>query len=226
MNPNPPTPAQASPSVESSSPTHAPRDHSGDDTLGVRWRELQEPADVARALVDLYRERGGGTYDERVTQTAHALQCGSLAMAAGSDLPTVAAAFLHDVGHLLSSEEGTARARAAEVDLRHEDTGSRFLANWFGPEVTRPIQGHVAAKRYLCAVESSYFGTLSPGSVHSLQLQGGPMTAEEVAAFEADPLHQAAVDLRRWDEQGKDPKAPTPDLEVFEGLLVELLCRD
>ena len=74
---------------------------------------------------------------------------------------------------------------------------------------------HVAAKRYLCGTEAGYFGRLSPDSVRSLALQGGPMPAPEIAAFEALPHHAAAVKLRRFDEAAKVKGLATPDVEHY-----------
>ena len=79
-------------------------------------------------------------------------------------------------------------------------------AGWPGasaPEVSEPVRLHVPAKRYLCATDASYFGMLSPASVHTLKLQGGPMNAQEIERFEQEPHHRAAVRVRRWDDQGK-----------------------
>ena len=90
-----------------------------------------------------------------------------------------------------------------DIDDKHEATGTRYLAKSFGSGVTAPIALHVDAKRYLCAVEPTYFDTLSEGSVRSLELQGGPMTDEEARRFEGLAGFKDAVSLRRWDEQGK-----------------------
>ena len=76
----------------------------------------------------------------------------------------------------------------------------------FGPEVTEPIRLHVAAKRYLCAVDPAYLAGLSPSSRLSLSLQGGPMDAEERANFESNPFYRDAVRLRHWDD-GQGPRA-------------------
>jgi predicted HD phosphohydrolase len=78
---------------------------------------------------------------------------------------------------------------------------------------------HVAAKRYLCAVDPSYLAELSPASVHSLELQGGPYTPDEVAAFDASPYAAEAVRLRRYDDVGKVPGLETPDLEHYRPVL-------
>jgi gamma-butyrobetaine dioxygenase len=109
------------------------------------------------------------------------------------------------------------------VDHRHEQVGARFLANWFGSAVTRPVQMHVSAKRYLCATDQSYFDGLSPASVHSLELQGGPMTPDEAIAYRANPYHAEAVELRRWDDLAKVSGAPTPGFDVFHGLIIDVL---
>ncbi|MEO1161924.1 MAG: hypothetical protein AAFW74_15990, partial [Pseudomonadota bacterium] len=100
-------------------------------------------------------------------------------------------------------------------DLVHEDIGESFLTDWFGDEVTQPVKLHVAAKRYLCAVDSSYFARLSDASVLTLKLQGGPMSETQVAEFEANPHHRDAVRLRIWDDQAKDPDVETPAIAHF-----------
>ncbi len=185
----------------------------------TKWSELSHPAEIAKGLGDLYRLRGNGRYDEAVTQTEHALQCAALAMSSQAEDATVVAALFHDIGHLLIPDE-----RASQQDRHHETVASRFLARWFGPDVLKPIELHVAAKRYLCAVEPAYFNTLSPASVRSLQLQGGPMSEDEVAAFDELEFSEIAVDLRRWDDLAKTPNAPTPSLGVFVGIVEEVLA--
>lgn len=184
-----------------------------------KWMALETPHEIAHAITNMYRQRGGANYDEVVSQTQHALQCGALAMAAGGDDASVVAAFLHDIGHLLLSDTKE-RGGAADTDLRHEEIGARFLANWFDEDVLAPVRLHVPAKRYLCAVDASYHDGLSEASVRSLELQGGPMTDAEVVAFEELEHHERAVALRRWDDLAKVANAPTPDLDVFEQLLL------
>jgi gamma-butyrobetaine dioxygenase len=149
---------------------------------------------------------------EPVTIGIHMLQAAALAEAAGADPAQVAAALLHDVGHLRN-----------ETDSRHGPAGADWLSQWFGEEVTEPVRLHVSAKRYLCAVEPGYFGLLSEESVRTLTRQGGPMTEAEAAAFEALPFAKAAVAVRRWDDEAKDPAATPPDFSHFEPLLRDLL---
>ena len=144
----------------------------------------------------------------------HMRQAGALAEAAGAEPPLVAAALLHDIGHLRQ-----------ESDSRHGDAGAQWLSQWFGAAVTEPVRLHVAAKRYLCGSDPGYFGRLSDESVRTLVLQGGPMTAGEVAAFEALPFSRDAVAIRRWDDQAKDPAVTAPRFAHFAPLL-EALVRN
>jgi phosphonate degradation associated HDIG domain protein len=151
---------------------------------------------------DLYERWGQAHYDEELSQLAHALQTAARAEQSGAPDSLILAALLHDVGHLLELQSGSARA-ARGVDRRHEVTGPRYLAALFPTEVTQPIALHVAAKRYLCATDPTYHSTLSAGSTQSLERQGGPMSPDELVAFEQLDGMEDAVALRRWDDLGK-----------------------
>jgi gamma-butyrobetaine dioxygenase len=165
------------------------------------------------AIGELFAGPGARDYlGEPVTIGEHLRQAGALAEAAGADAALVAAALLHDVGHL-----------RPEAGVGHGDGGARWLSQWFGEPVTEPVRLHVPAKRYLCAVEPGYFGLLSAESVRTLTRQGGPMTAEEAAAFAAAPRFQDAVAVRRWDDQAKDPAVTPPPFAHFAPLLEALL---
>ncbi|MEV6924362.1 phosphonate degradation HD-domain oxygenase [Dactylosporangium sp. NPDC051485] len=157
---------------------------------------------------------------EPVTQAEHMLQAAALAERAGAPDALVAAALLHDVGHFHGVLTGA--DLMAGTDNRHSDTGADWLAQWFGPEVCEPVRLHVAAKRYLCAVEPGYHDRLSEASKYTLGVQGGPMSAQEAQRFAAHPYAADAVALRRWDEQAKDPSAEVPDFAQYQGLLQRL----
>ena len=148
-----------------------------------------------------------------VNQLQHALQAAAQAEAEGCTPATVLASLLHDVGHMIHTLGEDPAGRG--IDDVHEELGAKWLADRFGPDVCEPVRLHVAAKRYLCATESDYFGKLSPDSVRSLGLQGGPMSADEIAAFRKRPFYAEAVRLRRYDEAAKDPRAVTPDFDHF-----------
>lgn len=190
----------------------------------IVWRDLDDPTEIADAVIGLIETRGQTRYDESVTQLDHALQCGGHAIDAGAPEATVLAAFLHDIGHLLLNEHD-ANDDFLGTDLHHENVGARFLRNWFADDVTVPIELHVPAKRYLCAVEPAYAGRLSAASVRSLAVQGGAMTADEVATFESRAHHAAAVAVRRWDDDAKVVDAPAPSIETFHALMVHSLER-
>ena len=138
----------------------------------------------------------------------------------GAPPELVAAALLHDIGHLMHDQGEDAAERG--IDTRHEVAGARYLACVFPSEVTEPIRLHVAAKRALCGLEPDYFDRLSPGSVRSLELQGGPMAADLAAAFAGKPAGSAALTLRRWDEGAKVPGADVPGFAHYLPLLRRL----
>lgn len=161
-----------------------------------------------------FKERGDAAYlGEPVSQTEHALHTAWAAEQAGAGGALVAAALLHDVGHLL--HDLPEDCALAGIDDAHEERGARWLSQHFGPEVAEPVRLHVAAKRFLCATDPTYAGRLSEASLRSLQLQGGPFAPDEAAKFRAHPQAEAAVLLRRLDEQAKVPGLHTPDLEHF-----------
>jgi len=153
-------------------------------------------------LVVLYDTWGTRRYDEVVTQLDHALQCAALATRDGRSDGLVAAALLHDVGHLLwmAAHDDPSVPRQ---DTRHEDVGADTLAALFDDDVTEPIRLHVAAKRVLLSIDAEYAASLSPGSTASAVRQGGPATPDEVASFEALPRSAEALELRRIDDAGK-----------------------
>jgi phosphonate degradation associated HDIG domain protein len=169
---------------------------------------------VVTRLAELMDRHGDTRYDEAVTQREHALQAAALAIEAGAPDSLVVAALLHDVGHLLLDEHD-GRVDFLAGDRQHEVAGARFLARWFPAEVSGPVGLHVDAKRYLVAVDSAYASTLSPASRRSLAVQGGPLTRDEVRAFETMPHADAAVRLRRWDDEGKRPGRSTPAFAGF-----------
>jgi [1-hydroxy-2-(trimethylamino)ethyl]phosphonate dioxygenase len=160
---------------------------------------------------------------ESVSQAEHAVQAAWAAEQAGAESALVVAALLHDIGHLLH-HHGEQCARVGHDD-RHEERGQVWLQRWFGPEVTEPVRLHVAAKRYLSAVEPAYREGLSEASVRSLQLQGGPFTPAEVSAFLAEPHARAAVALRRWDEAAKVAGLAIPEPKHFRRHLERVLAR-
>lgn len=172
-------------------------------------------------LLWLYERSGAALYfGEAVTVTQHSLQAAHFAQAAGAAEALVVAALLHDIGHLI--EPAPDDIADWNTDAHHEQTGSRWLAARFGPEVCEPVRLHVPAKRYLCATDPGYFSKLSAASVLTLKLQGGPMSRAEASAFEAEAYHREAILVRNWDDQGKVAGLATADFGHYRRLIDRL----
>jgi phosphonate degradation associated HDIG domain protein len=155
-------------------------------------------------IVALFEAHGAMSYDgEGVTQLQHGWQGARLAAQAGATPALQLAAWLHDVGHLMTGLPGSPTTQG--IDDAHEALGAQLLGGLFGPAVGEPVALHVQAKRYLVTTQAGYRQRLSPDSVRSLALQGGPMTDAEAAAFMLQPHARDALRVRIWDDLAKDP---------------------
>ena len=173
--------------------------------------------DPVAALVDLYTRLGAERYGmEAISQLAHALQCARLAELAGAGDALIAAALLHDVGHLLQNDLHDAPRED------HSVVGARHLSQWFGDDVTAPIRLHAEAKRYLVGTDPLYFHGLSVASRRSLKWQGGAMDEAAARHFMQQPYARDAVALRRWDDRAKEPELATPPFGHYRSLLEDL----
>jgi [1-hydroxy-2-(trimethylamino)ethyl]phosphonate dioxygenase len=165
-------------------------------------------------LIELLNTRGGIAYfGEPVSILEHSLQAAHSAEVAGAGPAAISAALLHDVGHMLHGLDEEIAHRG--LDGMHEEIAAEYLASWFREDVTTPIRLHVPAKRFLCWRERDYFSRLSPSSVESLGLQGGPMNDEEAAAFLRNPFAPAAIALRQWDDEAKVPGLSVPSADYY-----------
>jgi phosphonate degradation associated HDIG domain protein len=168
-----------------------------------------------------FAKRGHEGYGEGVSQLEHALQCAVFAERDGAVESLIVATLLHDIGHMLHDLPEDIADQG--VDTVHESLGSAWLSQHFGPEVSEPVRLHVAAKRYLAAAEPAYLNVLSDASKLSLKLQGGPMSADEQHCFASERFFKEAVDLRRWDDEGKIVGLETPGLAHFEPMIERAL---
>jgi len=160
------------------------------------------------ALYDLH---GDEDYGEGVTQLMHMVQAAKLAQQEGYDEEMILAAFFHDIGHFL--EDGEEMGIYGKRD--HDRIGSEYLqSKGFSPELARLVASHVPTKRYLTYADKNYFDNLSAASKKTLEFQGGPMTADEAAAYAADPLIDSYIKIRYWDDQAKEIDCPVDPADV------------
>jgi gamma-butyrobetaine dioxygenase len=189
-----------------------------DDVIGMLFAVLE-------------RNRGLRYGEQDVGMVDHMLQTAALAQAAGAADALVAAALFHDIGHFGTDiPDGGPDARHTvmleqRIDRAHEAAGARLLEGYFGPAVTEPVRLHVAAKRYLSALDAGYADTLAPAARHTLTLQGGSFTGDECRAFDRQPGSADALALRRFDDRAVVPGVQTPVLAHYRPLLESLLQR-
>jgi predicted HD phosphohydrolase len=179
-------------------------------TWWASWKGASVAAatNVDEILAPLLAAGGQAYLGEPVTVIEHSLQAARLAEMDGSAPSLVVAALLHDIGWLV---RGGSRS--------HEVRGAAFLARYFDDEISEPVRLHVPAKRFLCTLDPAYQATLSAASVRTLEIQGGLLDSDGMAAFEAEPYAVDAVALRRYDDRAKVPGAPTPQLDHYRPLV-------
>jgi phosphonate degradation associated HDIG domain protein len=188
--------------------------------------ETDSVMSVADEIVALLDARGAAAYiGEPVSVLEHGLQAAHFAREAGAADELVLAALLHDIGHVLEDAPDDSDIAAWHTDARHEQTGSAWLARRFGPAVSEPVRLHVAAKRYLCATTPEYLANLTAASLRTLELQGGPMSADEVAEFKHETYCREAVRIRLWDDRGKIEGLVTAGLGEYLGVIESLILR-
>jgi len=173
---------------------------------------------IVAFIGDIFERRGGEEYlGEPVTMAEHMLQAATIAQNSGQDEQIIVGALLHDIGHF-TSEFGTF-SMDDEEDRYHEEAGANILAEFFPSVITDCVRYHVAAKRYLCASKPEYFNRLSAASIHSLNLQGGPMDDEEMKEFEKNPNLDKIIQVRHLDDAGKRNDMEIPDFWHFAPLV-------
>ena len=78
--------------------------------------------DIVAEIFHRFSRNGHREYGESVTQEQHALQAAHLAEQDNADDRLVAAALLHDFGHLLHGEDAAVKG----IDAIHEEIGAKF----------------------------------------------------------------------------------------------------
>lgn len=179
---------------------------------------------IVEFIGGIFDRRGDEEYlGEPVTMAEHMLQGATIAEQNGQPEEIIVGALLHDIGHF-TSEFGMFSMNDTE-DRFHEEAGAEVLERFFPSVITDCVRYHVAAKRYLCATRPDYFNRLSEASVHSLNLQGGPMNAEEVAEFEKNPNLKQIIAVRYLDEAGKRADMETPDYWHFAPMVQRMVDK-
>lgn len=184
----------------------------------------QSAEETASLIIGLYAQYGNEDYiGEPVSQIEHMCQAAQLAEAEGYDEPVILAAFFHDIGHLCEHIMPVKQMDGYGV-VDHEKLGADFLREkGFAETIACLVENHVQAKRYLTYHFPEYYDQLSEASKKTLAFQGGPMTLEEAMAFEADPLFDLHIKLRRWDEKAKLEQQPLPVLDTYKEMIIRHL---
>jgi len=176
-------------------------------------------------IIDVFLKKGHELYGgEAVTQLEHGLQAAHFAKEANASENLIAAALMHDIGHLLHDLPDDATNNG--IDDVHEALGADFLKQYFNEEVAEAVKLHVPAKRYLCLVDGEYYEALSSVSKASLILQGGIMSETEKNSFESNTYFKEAVALRRWDDQAKIPNLKVDDIYTYRSTLEQSLLKN
>ncbi|UWQ60275.1 HD domain-containing protein [Leisingera caerulea] len=179
---------------------------------------------IVEFIGGIFDRRGDEEYlGEPVTMAEHMLQGATIAEQNGQPEEIIVGALLHDIGHF-TSEFGMFSMDDTE-DRYHEEAGAEVLEQFFPSVITDCVRYHVAAKRYLCATKPEYFNRLSEASIHSLNLQGGPMNAEEVVEFEKNPNLKQIIAVRYLDEAGKREDMETPDYWHFAPMVQRMVDK-
>jgi 2-amino-1-hydroxyethylphosphonate dioxygenase (glycine-forming) len=163
---------------------------------------------ITQEILSIFRKHGHIEYGERCSMLSHSVQAGLLAKAKDYNVELIAAAFLHDIGHLAPLEF----ANSAPVTTMgsygldaHDHWGEDYLrSRGFSDRIIATVRNHVAAKRYLCFADDTYYQQLSNASQETLRYQGGPMSMEEAKTFEADPFFEDSILIRKIDDEAKE----------------------
>ena len=134
-----------------------------------------------------------------VSPLEHALQCAQLAEQAMASDELIVAALLHDLGHLLRSDQGPRLGHCHQADELHPAIAVSFLRGLLPESVLAPIRLQFDARRHVCGDH--------PG-------------------FLQQPYATDAIRLSQWDDLAHVPGHPTPPLNAYIGKLDRLALPD
>lgn len=187
---------------------------------------MRNPSEVVDEVFGLYEKFGDEDYiGEPVSQIEHMSQSAQLAINEGFDDEVILAAFFHDIGHICVMNN--AQESMGGYGMKsHERIGADYLRSCGFPErVAKLVENHVQAKRYLTYKYPEYYDQLSEASRKTLEYQGGVMKEPEAEDFEADPLFETSILMRKWDELAKEISIPVIDLEILKEKAISLLKK-
>lgn len=133
--------------------------------------------EVVSTVFDFIQKQGNTDYlGEAVSQLEHSLQAAQSAQQAGADRDTILGALLHDVGRFIPAADKMpamiARDGIYVGTASHEILGEKFLRDLgFSEKICQLVGAHVMAKRYLTAVDRTYYDGLSQSSKTTLKYQ-------------------------------------------------------
>ena len=183
---------------------------------------MLDKKEIVPFIMDLFARSGAEEYmGESVSMAQHMEQTAACAVAENASNELVVAALLHDIGHFVGDFPIDALENG--IDNDHENVAAQFLAPYFPESVTEPIRLHVPAKKYLCATDESYFEQLSDASKQTLEVQGGIMSNEELAQFENNRYYREAVQLRKYDDNGKVANKTIHPVTHYQSLIRSLI---
>lgn len=192
------------------------------NTFAMQTPELQQ------VIINIFRKHGSIVYGEECSVLSHSVQSGLIARDRGFDEELILGAFLHDIGHLcpLEQEEGDFE-RMGEYGIdAHDKLGGDYLkSRGFSDRIIAVVKNHVPSKRYLCLKDQTYYDQLSEASKQTLEYQGGMMSEEEAAEFEADPFFEDSIQIRQVDEAAKEQNFEVQEKHwaYFQELLKKVL---
>ena len=190
---------------------------------------IEPISNTVAEVLQIFSDLGSSSYiGEPVSSTEHALQAAYLAKLANQPDEIIAGALLHDLGHLIGLSAPDKYERMGHCGtMAHEGIGAAFLEQrGFPKDTVALVRKHVDAKRYLTWKDKSYFDRLSDASKTTLGYQGGPMSSEEAAKFEVDPMSSVILLMRTWDEAAKIPGRDVPSLLSYAPMLEALIVKN
>ncbi|KAK4944199.1 hypothetical protein LTR10_016312 [Elasticomyces elasticus] len=185
--------------------------------------------ECVQQLFQFIDSQGQGDYlGEKVSQLEHSLQTAQHAVDAGADDDTILGALLHDVGRFIPEAKKMPKMIAADGTYAgrqsHEILGERYLRSLgFSETICQLVGAHVMAKRYLTAVDKTYYDGLSASTNDNHK--GGTFDEEQVREAQKDPLLEAKLAVRRWDDMAKVPHMDTLPLHYYERMAVKSLLN-